>query len=86
MTPWHVVLNLRWTAWVLVWSALMVIAVLFALLLQSLAAIALVAPRSAEPPTACQSSAGAALVDGHYVDTLFLADLCRTAIAPNQSR
>ena len=86
MKPWHVVINLRWAARVLAWSALMVITVLFALLLQSLAASALVAPRSAEPPAACQSTAGAALADGDDVRARFLADLCRTTIAPTQSR
>ncbi len=76
MKPRHVVINLRWTARVLAWSALVIIAGLFALFLQSLAAIALVATRSAEPPAACQSISSAALVDGHYVDTRFLADVC----------
>ena len=85
MKPWHVVINLRWAARMLAWSALTAITVLLAVLLQSLAASALVAPRSAEPPAACQSTAGAALADGDDVRARFLADLCRTAIAPHPS-
>ena len=83
MNPWHVVINLRWVARVLAWSALMAISVLLALLLQSFAASALVAPGSAEPPAACQSTAGAALADGDDVRARFRADLCRTASAPH---
>ena len=86
MQPWHVVINPRWAARVLAWSALMAISVLLALLLQSFAASALVAPGSAEPPASCQSIAGAALADGDDVRARFLADLCRTASAPNQGR
>jgi hypothetical protein len=86
MKPWRTVINLRWAARVLAWSALMAITVLLALLLQTLAAGALVASRSTEPPTACQSAADKALLDGNYVDTRFLAELCRTAIAPPPSR
>ena len=82
MKPWHVVINLRWAARVLVWSALITTTVLLALLLQSLAASALVAPRSAEEPAGCQSTAGAALADGDDVRARFLADLCRSASAP----
>ena len=85
MKPWHVVINPRWAARVLAWSALIAITVLLALLLQSLAASALVAPRSAEPPAACQFTAGAALADGDDVRARFLANLCGTAIAPDQS-
>ena len=44
MKPQHVMLNLRWSGRVLAWSALMVITLLLALLLQALAASALVAP------------------------------------------
>ena len=86
MKPWHVVINLRWAARALAWSALIASTILFALLLQSLAASALVAPRSAEPPATCQSTAGAALADGDDVRARFLADLCRTASATNQRR
>ena len=82
MKLWHVVINLRWAARVLAWSALIATTVLLALLLQSLAASALVAPRSAEAPTACQSAAGAALSDGDDVRARFLANLCRTAPLP----
>jgi hypothetical protein len=83
MKPWHVVLNFRWaTTRVVAWSALIATTVLLALLLQSLAASALVAPRSAEEPTACLSSAGAALSDGDDVRMRFLANLCRPASAP----
>jgi len=84
MKPWHVVINLRWAARVLAWSALIATTVLLALLLQYLAASALVAPRSAEEPAACQSTAaGAALADGDDVRARFLADLCHIAIAPH---
>ena len=86
MQPGHVVINPRWAARVLAWSSLMAISVLLALLLQSFAASALVAPGSAEPPASCQSIAGAALADGDDVRARFLADLCRTASAPNQGR
>jgi len=86
MNPWHVVINPRWAARVLAWSALMATSVLLALLLQSFAASALVGPGSAELPVACQSTAGAALADGDDVRARFLADLCRTAIAPHPSR
>jgi hypothetical protein len=79
MKPGNVVINLRWAARVLAWSALTVIAVLFALLLQALAASALVVPRSADPPTTCLSAAGAALADGDDVRARFLANLCRSA-------
>jgi hypothetical protein len=83
MKPWHVVINLRWAARVLAWSALIATTVLLALLLQSLVASALVAPRSAEEPTACLSNAGAALSDGDDVRARFLANLCRTAPLPS---
>jgi hypothetical protein len=83
MKPWHVVINLRWAARVLAWSVLIATTVLLALLLQSLAASALVAPRSAEERAACLSTAGAALADGDDVRARFLADLCRAAIAPH---
>jgi hypothetical protein len=81
MQPRHDMLNIRLARQVLAWRALMAITVLLTLLLQSLAASALVASRSAEPPTACQSTAGAALVHGNYVDIALLADVCRTQIA-----
>jgi hypothetical protein len=86
MKPWHAVINLRWVTRALAWSVLMASALLFGLLLQSLAASALVAPRSAEPPAACQSTAGAALADGDDVRARFLAGLCRAASEPNQRR
>jgi hypothetical protein len=86
MKPWHVVANVRWAARALGWSALMVVAILFALLLQSLAASALVAPRSAEPPSTCQSTAGAALADGDDVRARFVANLCPTALAEDPNR
>jgi hypothetical protein len=86
MKPWRVVINSRWAARVLAWSALTAISVLLALLLQSLAASALVAPGSTEPPAACQSTADSALADGDDVRARFLADLCRTTIAPHSSR
>jgi hypothetical protein len=86
MKPWHVVISLRWAARVLAWSALVASTVLFALFLQSLTASALVAPRSTEPPAACQSSASAALADGDDVRARFLVDLCRTTIAPQPNR
>jgi hypothetical protein len=82
MRPWQHVFNLRWNRRMLAWSVLMAITVLLAVLLQSLAASALVAPRSATPPAACQTPAGAALADGDDVRARFLADACRTAIAP----
>ena len=86
MRPWHVVINRRWAPRVQAWTGLLATTVLLALLLQSLAASALVAPRLAEPPAACQSTAGAALADGDDVRARFLADLCRTEIAPHPSR
>jgi hypothetical protein len=79
MKPRNVVINLRWAAHVLAWSALTVITVLLAILLQALAASALVAARSADPPTTCLSTAGAALADGDDVRARFLAKLCRSA-------
>ncbi len=85
MRPRRVVINLRWAGRMLAWTALIATTVLLSLLLQSLAASALVAPRSAEPPVACQSNAGAALADGDDVRARFLANLCRTAIAPHRS-
>ena len=63
MKPQHIMLNLRWSGRVLAWSALMVITLLLALLLQALAASALVAPGPAARANACTSSAGAALAD-----------------------
>src|SRR5437879_3059222 len=86
MRPRCVLINLRWVARMLAWSALITTTVLLALLLQSLAASALVPPRSAEPPAACRSTAGAALADGDDVRARFLADLCRTASAPAAER
>ena len=85
MKPWHVVINLRWAGRMLAWSTLIAITVLLALLLQSLAASALVAPRSPTPPATCQSTAGAALADGDDVRARFLANLCGTPIAPHPS-
>ena len=77
------VTNLRRTGRVLAWSALIAITVILALLLQSLAASALVAPVAATPLEACQSTAGAALADGDDVRARFLARLCGSDIAPN---
>jgi hypothetical protein len=84
MKPWCVVINLRWAARVLAWSVLIATTVLLAVLLQSLAASALVGPRSAEEPAACLSTAGAALSDGDDVRMRFLANLCRTPTPPER--
>jgi hypothetical protein len=78
-------LNLRWVGPTLAWSALVATTVLLGVLLQSLAASALGAPRSTEPPAACQSTAGSALGDGDDVRAHFLAEVCRTAIPGHQS-
>jgi hypothetical protein len=86
MQPRHLIINFRWAARLLAWSALAAAAILLAFLLQSLAASALVAPRSATPPAACQSPAGAALADGDDVRMRFLVEFCGPAIAPHPSR
>jgi hypothetical protein len=86
MRPWHVVINLRWAARLLAWSALVGASMVLALLLQSLAASALVAPPSADSSTTCQSVAAAALADGDDVRTRFLTNLCNTAVAPRPGR
>lgn len=85
MQPWHPVINLRWVAWVLPWSALLGTSVLLALLLQALAASLLVESRSVEPPTTCQSVAAAALADGDDVRARFLASSCSTTVVPEDS-
>jgi len=82
MKPLHVMINIRWTRRVLAWSALIAITLLLALLLQALAASALVGPEPAAPPAACQSDspATAAMVDGDDVRARFLTQLCGGAI------
>jgi len=69
--------NLRWAPRVLAWNALMAIAVVLALLVQALAASALVAPGPAVLPAACQ----AALAAGDNERESFLAHLCDGAIS-----
>jgi len=69
--------NLRWARRVLAWNALMAIAVVLALLVQALAASALVAPGPAVLPAACQ----AALAAGDNERESFLAHLCDGAIS-----
>ncbi len=86
MKPQRVILNLRWVGRVLAWSTLMAITLLLALLLQALAASALVTPEPAARAAACQTSAGAALADGDDVRARFLAGLCDGAIASDPSR
>ena len=81
MKSWHVVFNLRSARRILAWSALIAITVQLALLLQSLAASALITAGPAARADACQSTAGAALADGDDVRARFLADLCGTAIS-----
>ena len=63
---------------VLAWSALMAVTLLLALLLQALAAGALVETGPVGPPDACLSAgpATAALADGDDVRARFLVNLC----------
>jgi hypothetical protein len=66
---------------VLAWSALMATTLTLALLLQALAAGAVVEPGPSDPPAAClSSSAGAALADGDDVRARFLAGWCGAAV------
>jgi hypothetical protein len=85
MRPSHVVINLQWAMRLLAWSVLVGASMVLALLLQSLAASALVAP-SADSSTTCQSVAAAALADGDDVRARFLTNLCNTAVAPRPGR
>jgi hypothetical protein len=75
MKPRHVMINLRWARRGLAWSALMAITLVLAVLLQAVAASALVAPGPAAPPAACR----AALAAGDRVRESFLAHLCAGA-------
>jgi hypothetical protein len=86
MRPRRVVINLRSAGRTLAWTGLVATAALLGFLLQTLAASALVAPRSAELPAACQSNAGATLADGDDARVRFLANLCGTAVVPHPSR
>jgi hypothetical protein len=67
--------NYRWTGRALAWSALMAITIVFALVLQALAASATVAPGPAALPPACR----AALAAGDNQRESFLAHLCGSA-------
>jgi hypothetical protein len=75
------VVNPKWAARAVAWSALITLTVLLTLLLQALVASALVAQQPVEPPTTCLSAAGSALADGDDVRERFLASLCGTAVA-----
>jgi len=81
MKPPHVVISVRAARRLLAWSTFLAITLLLALLLQALAASALVAPDRARPPPDCQtgSPATAALADGDDVRARFLANLCSGA-------
>jgi len=70
--------TLPWAGRALAWTALAAITLVLAVLLQALAASALVAPEPATP-AACQLVAGAALTDGDDVRARFLAQLCSGA-------
>ena len=72
MKPRHVMINLRSTRRMLAWSALIAITLVLALLLQALAASALVAPGQVAFSPACQ----AALAAGDNERESFLAHLC----------
>ena len=72
MKPRHVMINLRSARRILAWSVLIAITLVLALLLEALAASALVAPKSAELPAACR----AALSSGHDERESFLAHVC----------
>jgi hypothetical protein len=67
--------NLRRAGRLLAWSALMAIAIVFAVVVQGLAANALVTPGTTEPPAACR----AALTAGDHVRESFLAHSCDRA-------
>jgi hypothetical protein len=70
--PRRVMRNRQYAGRVLAWSALLATTLVLALLLQTLAASALVAPGPAALPAACQ----AALASGDNVRESFLAHLC----------
>jgi hypothetical protein len=72
MKPRHVMINVRSTRRMLAWSALIAIALVLALLLQALAASALVAPGQVAFSPACQ----AALAAAENERESFLAHLC----------
>jgi len=72
MKPQHVMIDLRSTRRMLAWSALIAIALVLALLLQSLAASALVAPGPVALSAACQ----AALAAGDNQRESFLEHSC----------
>ena len=72
MKPQHVMINLRSTRRMLAWSALIAIALVLALLLESLAASALVAPGPVALSAACQ----AALAAGDNQRESFLEHSC----------
>jgi hypothetical protein len=72
MKPRQVMINLRLARRMLAWSALIAITVVLALLLQALAASALVAPGPFALSAACQ----AALAAGDNERESFLAHLC----------
>jgi len=82
MKPRHALINRRWAGRVLAWSTVLAITLLFAFLLQAVAARALGAPGPAAPPAACQSVSPAttALADGDDVRARFLARFCSGAI------
>jgi hypothetical protein len=72
MKPQYVMLNLESTRRMLAWSALIAIALVLALLLQAVAASALVAPGQVAFSPACQ----AALAAGDNERESFLVHLC----------
>jgi hypothetical protein len=72
MKSLNVMLSFRSAARMLAWSVLIAITVVFALLLQAVAANALVPSGPAALPVACR----AALSTGHDVRESFLAHIC----------
>jgi hypothetical protein len=86
MKPRYVVANPGWVVRVVAWSALLATAMLLAVLMQSLAASALVARPSAETRATCLSVAGGALADGDDVRARFLTNLCGTDLVPHPDR
>ena len=72
MKPTHVMISRRCAGRTLQWSALLATTLVLVMLLQALAASALVAPAPAALPAACQ----AALAAGDNERESFLAHLC----------
>jgi hypothetical protein len=73
--PARVSRNLRRAGRLLAWSALMAVAIVFAVAVQGLAAYPLITPGTTEPPDACR----AALAAGDHVRESFLAHSCDRA-------